>query len=302
MLKKPVKSAFGWNHLAVHVKILLLAGLCFLVATGSIIVFSAVNAYNSAVDLAKNEAHISARSEAALVKVQMERAFVIAETVANTLSAVKEQDNPMKMGRQDVAAMLRQILANNPELVSNYMRWEPNAFDGQDALFKSEKTSNSSGQLVVYWYRDASGALVLDQSYDPKDADAEYYTCVKVPKAECLLEPYEYDAGGNKFLLVSAVAPIMHGDQFLGSSEVDFSLVTLQKMIDQVKLYDGKAQVALISHSGLLVGVSGRPDLINKKLENFDPQNAKAILQALAGGQEFQLLTADDLIIAAPVT
>ncbi len=292
---------FSWNNLSVQLKILLLAGVLLLIAAGSIILFSAVNAYNTAVDLTQKEALAIAEREAQGLRIKMEEAFTVSRTLAASLESVKNsKDFSNKINRSGIANLMREVINKNPNLVSVYTLWEPNRFDGLDRYYEDVDQSNPTGRFVVYWYRDNNNELVLDQSVQQDPDTAEWYSCPKLTKQECYLEPFEYEAGGIKFLLATAIIPIVTDGEFDGMVEVDISLLTLQKFVDELSLYDGQAKVVYFSNSGILLGVSDQPELVNGNLSEID-QNSAEVLKAISANSVYSQMDGDELVVASPI-
>ena len=42
-------------------------------------------------------------------------------------------------------------LENNPTYLGSYSAWEPNALDGNDALYANTEAHDASGRFITYW-------------------------------------------------------------------------------------------------------------------------------------------------------
>ena len=73
---------------------------------------------------------------------------------------------------------------------------------------------------------------------------------------------------GKPTTLTSLVVPIIVGDQFYGISGVDLTLAFLQEKANDVEdLYEGTAQILIISNNGTLAAVTGKPELAGKHMK-----------------------------------
>ncbi|WP_440863616.1 hypothetical protein [Symbiopectobacterium purcellii] len=72
-------------------------------------------------------------------------------------------------------------------------------------------------------------------------------------KQEVILEPYSYPYNGVEVLLTSMAVSIVVDGNFLGSVTADFSLDTLQQLINAIKPYKGTGYAELLSQSGAYI-------------------------------------------------
>ncbi len=86
---------------------------------------------------------------------------------------------------------------------------------------------------------------------------------------ESILDPLPYIVQGKKVFLATMSVPITVDGHFAGVAGADFDLAFVQKLAEEVKagIYDGKASVSIISHMGLVVASSERPETIGQTAE-----------------------------------
>jgi len=116
---------------SIQLKIALWAGLCLFLAAGIIITYAAVSLNATATAAAEEQAIALAESHAGDVKARIEVGLDAARTLAQAFTVAAKGD--VNLSRDDVNAMLRQVLADNPDFLGTYTLWEPDAFDGRDA-------------------------------------------------------------------------------------------------------------------------------------------------------------------------
>ncbi|MBF0609865.1 MAG: methyl-accepting chemotaxis protein [Magnetococcales bacterium] len=255
-------------------QITLLAGFCLLVALTGVVTLSALELRREAIDLATTQAVDTARLRAMDIRMRLDRALTVARTMAQLLSAMPENSQTMTMNRSDVSLMLKTLLLRNQDLQTSYTGWEPNAFDNQDEAWRNREGHDDTGQFLPWWTR-GDGELKLEWLTDIADTTTndfgvragDYYMLPKESKRDFVMDPYLYDVQEKKVLLVSLVSPIVLQDRFLGIAGVDIALDFLQKLADNVDLYNGTARMLLVSRVGMVAGATRQAEHVGKALK-----------------------------------
>ncbi|AQZ98958.1 hypothetical protein B5M06_12565 [Comamonas kerstersii] len=138
--------------------------------------------------------------------------------------------------RETANAMMRQVLDSNPGIVSTWTIWEPNGFDGRDAEYANTHAHDATGRFVPYWIQDGKGghstAAIVD--YDKEN----YYLLPKRTGKIAMQEPYVYNYGGREILQTAVTVPIIVNGKFLGVAGVSVPLSSLQKMVEDISIYE----------------------------------------------------------------
>ncbi|WP_158260096.1 methyl-accepting chemotaxis protein [Zobellella endophytica] len=209
-----------------------------------------------------------------------------------------------RLGREQVVALNRQLLTANRQLGSSYSQFEANAYDGDDARFRHgyDHSVAGAGSLEVYVVRHQDGRLeqqVIGDAAEKHDQarnefgvrNAEWYLCPMETGKPCLMEPYLYEIKpGYSELMTSLTVPIMSEGRFLGVAGSDINLPAFQQQLVQLagSLYQGRAEVLLLSSQGLIVASSRYPDKLGRPLQEAVSGDELAPLQALARGEPGQ--------------
>ncbi|NMC53087.1 MAG: methyl-accepting chemotaxis protein [Chloroflexi bacterium] len=257
----------GVNFKSIQVYLTLMVGVILLVILG-VNTFASLTSLNrisssNAQTIGLNQA----KADAAIIEGELEIGLDAARSFAQALSAQKTLGES-SLTRQQVEAMTKQILIQNPNFNGIYTIWEPNAFDGQDADFVNAEGHDASGRFNAYFSRDASGQIYHEPAY-AYETDA-YYTCPRDTQADCISEPTIYEVGGKNVLLTSLTAPILVNGKFVGIVGVDYDLNFLQGIADSVDLYNGTGKMTIFSHQGLVAGRTGEAGLIGKQIADVD--------------------------------
>lgn len=300
---------FRFNRHSLKSKILLWTGVSLLVSILLVTGFAVTMLYQHAqavrqAELAAGEAQMmtTASRVATIYTQEMETALDTARTMAQALSAAVNTElatGTGKLSRPQVVAMLREILQSNPQFLGIYTDWEPQAFDGRDAEFIGTPGADVDGRFLPWWAR-LDGALTLQVITDgyAEEVDLDYYRIPMETKQALLTEPYTDTINGEKILLTSLIMPILDGAEFLGISGVDIALSGLQAPVDEIAagLYNGAGQVEIISAGGMLVAVSGKPELAGDSAADFHTNWAQ-ISELIGAGQTTLFHNADQVFV-----
>ena len=235
---------------------------CMLTLGAVLVTYAGYTARREALDKAQFKMQSAAQEQAEAIRKRLDAGMTAARTLAQALR-VNGEGMPT-LNRGQVNAMLREVLLQNPDFLGVYTLWEPDAFDGQDARHASQGDSDSSGRFIPYWNRAPDGRIQVDpiQDYDTPGL-GDFYQTPKRLREEVQIEPYFYPVQGEKVLMTSMVVPILDRDgQFRGMAGVDLRVDFLQKIANSVNLYDGAGKIILMTHSGMLAGITGRPEAV----------------------------------------
>ncbi|HQI85646.1 MAG TPA: methyl-accepting chemotaxis protein [Anaerolineae bacterium] len=284
---------------SIQLKIALWAGLCLFLAAGIIITYAAVSLNATATAAAEEQAIALAESHAGDVKARIEVGLDAARTLAQAFTVAAKGD--VNLSRDDVNAMLRQVLADNPDFLGTYTLWEPDAFDGRDAEYANTDLHDATGRFIPYWVRDEQGQIHGEAIRDYEvQGIGDWYLNPKRTKNEVVMDPYTYEIQGEDVLMTSLVVPVIVNDRFRGVVGVDFRLNFLQSLADSVNIYDGAGEFQIITFNGTLGGVTGHPELIGKPALEVHPDFADE-LPRLQQGEIIHEYQVDRLEVFVPI-
>ncbi|MCP4351638.1 MAG: methyl-accepting chemotaxis protein [Desulfobacterales bacterium] len=269
---------------SLQIRITFWAGVCLLV-TASVIVFCAAcvmnkRAHEDAISSAHTYAGSVAKQYSNHIMLEFETALITARTFAHMLSGVNDQEIGLDITREEVGNILKTILAQNPQYVSVYTCWEPNAFDEMDNTYKNEKGHDQTGRFIPRWKRDRDGKILIEPStgYDSDD----YYLVPQKTNNEFVTDPHIYNGTDKQILVSSLVVPIIADGVFYGIAGIDLNLDILQEDVDRGKnIYDGSAQIAVVSSGGTIAAVTGKPELVGKNIKELGEKNFKEHLHKI---------------------
>ncbi len=248
----------------IQAKITFWTGLWLVLTSGSIIAYSAISARALAVETAKQRSLLLSKEYAGIIKTELETTLASVRTLAQILSSTKDKSLNFDIYRYHVNALLKKFLEENPKYIGVGCGWEPNAFDGMDESYVQKEGHDQTGRFIPYWSRSSKGNIRAEPMVDYDSRDPEnYYYKPKTTLKECIIEPYVYPVQGEKVFMTTLSAPIMYDKHFLGIVTVDINLDFIQKLTDKIPIGEVET-LALISHRGILAGVSHHPELAGK--------------------------------------
>ncbi|MEZ4600002.1 MAG: methyl-accepting chemotaxis protein [Syntrophotaleaceae bacterium] len=310
---------------SIQMKIAAIAGLCLVLASGSLVVYSLISAGNTqeftlekVSDLQEKSALESlkklAGEQGGFIRAEFEVALDAARTMAHTFEVSKQKRGEwasLNLGRDQINAILLNVLEKNPEFNGTYSCWEPNALDGRDDEFRTGKDGNNAvtGRFTPYWNRDASGNIAVQPlvEYDTMDKHPNgvlkggWYIGPSQNQKESVLDPFPYIVQGKKVWLTTLSVPILANGKFYGVAGADYDLSFVQELSEKVDkaLFDGQGEVSIISNMGLVVADSEKPELIGQHIKSLITHNWETVLANIQAGKSEAEIDAETGIATA---
>ncbi len=290
----------NWGINSIQMQITLWAGICLLLVMVVIIGLTANSLRDAAVREAEANAVGVAKTQALEIQGEIETALKAARTMAQALTAVKAEN--ISFTREQVNAMLKQVLEENPSFLGTDTLWEPNAFDGLDAHYANTEGHDETGRFIPYWVRDDEGNIRVEPLLEYEtEGIGDWYLRPKRTLQEQIIDPFLYPIQGVDVLLTSLTVPIVVDGQFYGIAGVDIPIDFIQNLADEVNIYDGTGKLVLISNNGTLAGVTGQADLVGQSATKLDAAYENE-LSAIRAGEPVSNYHGDLLEVFVPVT
>ncbi|HEU0292880.1 MAG TPA: GAF domain-containing protein [Anaerolineales bacterium] len=287
----------GGIRSSIRTKITFWTGLLLTLVSLILLGYSAVLLRQRAIDSSTREVATIAEASALSIKSQLDLPHFVAHTLAISLSTVKDPAIPISLSREQVNAMLRKVLIENPSFLGTYTLWEPNAFDGVDYQYIRAVAHDESGRFIPYWVRGDDGIIhteALAQYEVPGVGD--WYLLPRATKKSVTLAPLIYSIQGKDVVMASFIVPIIQDDKFYGIAGVDAPIGFVQELVDSIDLYDGSANAVLFTNTGTLIAVRQQPELTSQPAsliyEDFDliqPRLNSPFTRLSSDGQTLQI-------------
>ncbi len=161
--------------------------------------------------------------------------------------------------------MYREIFKSNPHIYSIWDSWELNMIQ--------EGYNKPYGRFVIIYWRE-NGMVKSNMEYRSMDGDPELYAYIKAQKKPSIWEPY-FDVftenKADKFLMTTLNAPMIQNGQYVGIVAIDITLDRFQKMMEEIKPYEG-SKAFMLSNGGIIAGHPNN-DLINTTIDEVYPED-----------------------------
>lgn len=305
---------------SIQLKIAVLSGICVLAATAGLVGYGIVAASNNREFVAgavtgltdvktRQSLQTLASTQAGIIRSSLDGAFDAARVMARSFEmlAGDTASTPAGTRRDQMNAILLNVLKDNPRFNGTYSAWEPNVLDGADQAFRNRRDmgSDATGRFLPYWTRDAAGKIALQPLVEYDSAELHpngvmkggWYIGPQKGQGESILDPLPYIVQGKSVYLATMSVPITVNGKFAGVAGADFDLSFVQKLAEQVKssIYGGQASVSIVSHKGLVVASSANPETIgqpfdasSKDLTQYLPLIQSGRDEVLANGDVFK--------------
>jgi GAF domain-containing protein/HAMP domain-containing protein len=235
-------------------------------------------------NVAQSELIAIAEGRAFTVEETINQPFITARTTSILLKNIKGSNNQSNYSREQINELLRQIAIDNPDYLATYTLWEPNAFDGLDAQYKNTVGHDETGRFIPYWVRRADGSVTVEalMGYNTPGI-GDWYLLPRQNKKEMVFAPLVYPVNGVDTVMASFIVPIMQGDTFYGITGVDAPIRFVQNIVDNINLYNGKANAILMTDSGTLIGVRNQPEMVSQPASSILPDFESLQTQIISG-------------------
>ncbi|MBM7061971.1 methyl-accepting chemotaxis protein [Pseudomonas sp. UL073] len=317
------------NRLSIQWKITLLTGLCLLAIVAVLI---GMSLYRMGAGTALVKATSAEMLEASARERMQGEGKVQALTIQGYFMAAyqdglnfsrqvlqqRRQAQQLQLDGQALRAELheqvKEALQANSQLLSLYLVFEPNALDGNDALYvnRAELGSNEVGRFSTYWAQRggnlsslAPTEVMISDATPMLDGSPfnTWFNCPKQTLKPCLLDPYFDDASGQKTLITTLTFPVIEDGRLLAVVGMDISLSNLQQLAasGSQSLYQDQGAISILSPAGLLAGYSEDAGQLGQTLAKVYPDEAAALLSLQRQGQAHEQQANERLQVLAPL-
>lgn len=300
-------------RLSIQWRITLLVGMCLLIIVG-VLIGTSLHRTSESTSLVKerstsileDSAHQRLMVEGSVQSLAFQRYLLASYQEGLSLGlhtlqlrqlAQEQRLEPVTL-RRKLTEQVKASLQANPQLLSLYLVFEPNALDSDDAAFIGQAGlgSNEIGRFSIYWaQRDgqmssmATSEAVITDATPVLDGSpfSTWFDCPKTTKKPCLLSPYFDDASGQRTLITTLSFPLIENGKVIAIAGMDISLHNLQQLAQEGSdnLYNGAGEISIVSPSGLLAGHSANAQLLGQTLDQSHIGNGHTLLDQIRQGK-----------------
>jgi len=196
-----------------------------------------------------------------------DRRFAVLETLSNIMA--QYETVPLEERRDEYENLLLGTIDSNPDIVTVYTVWKPNAVDGMDAAYIGRTGSTSTGQFAPAYSRE-TGRVQLRLSTDVNDGIA-YITGPNGLK-ERMTSPLSGTSGGRTVWIIKLSVPIVNPNtrEIVGlvGCTIDISLIqqTIENTMQNNAMLGG---MGIYFNDGFVMA-SFQPDRVGKNMRDVE--------------------------------
>ncbi len=232
-------------------------------------------------DLAYGRMATSAQKYAEEINTNLEQF----KTLADSLALVMEKYDYTTASRDEINAILKNIIDHNPELLGIYTGFgeyrKDYSFDGKDDQYINAFCHDATGRFIPYWNR-LSGDLVCEPLLSTETDD--WYQVPYTTGTFTIFEPFVYEG----VQMVSFIHPMRKGDfGIVGVSGVDISLDYIDELAQRTKFFETGYAVVLSNKGIFMAHPTDKLQIGTASFKNlnFDETQTDSMLKNIEMGQ-----------------
>ncbi len=268
---------------SIQTKILVLSGICLLIFATAIL-WTSMSAYIDEGEEARIQKAVTlAQTHARLVEVKLQEATISAKNLAFTIGNIYSISPEAR--RKFLLNSLKDSISKSDDWSSVWLDWVGDTLDEANEKNINSETGNDKGRFTPIFSR-INGNINVEHT--PDSDSGEYVNKAIETRKEVLFEPYPYSYNGKKedeMLMTTIAVPVIHNGKVVAVVGIDLEVGFLQKIADELNIYDGKAMMAIISNEGTSVGFTHKKELLGKNMKNFSPESYDEDLKTLQSGK-----------------
>ena len=243
-----------------------------------------------------------AQTQVSQIQRELEAPLLIAAGLVRVNALMGSRDAQgqaqLNLSREQLIALIKENVTQNPKILGAYIGWEPNAIDHNDGAYVGTSVVGidaATGRFLPWWFRNQDSSLGLDKLADVNDRTllstgvrtSEYYLCSKDNLKPCVIDPAPYKVGDKVMMLASFIQPVLLDGKFQGIVGADLSVNFIQDMLVDAnqKLYGGAGEMALIGGNARLVAYTRDPGKFGEKVSDVLNSDTVAKLSSLKRGE-----------------
>ena len=269
----------------IKIKLSIIASVIIMVTILSLAIPLLIRASGRIIRVATHGMEFLAQEQATYWQGQLNARLEMLRTLASIMDDYENVDIEDRRNRFD--AMLLGVINLDPNILTTYSIWKPDALDGMDARYAGRVGSSSTGQYAMVYSRE-TGSVQGRASADIDDSMAY----LNGPKAgsERIEEPFERDGS----YLLRMMSPIINPQtgETVGGVGVLLDLSPIQSnILEIIRSHDEILIAGIYTQTGLVVANHTSANIgkqINDVELSFGAKMQEAV-QAIREGKEFHV-------------
>ncbi|SFE52271.1 methyl-accepting chemotaxis protein [Alteribacillus iranensis] len=229
---------------------LLLPTLLFFIG---MVAYVSTTVYDMAHTSAEETLEAHGESLAGDIQLELEKNLRAVETISHSFEGmIEDGESP---AREEANAALRKLLSENATVLTAWMFWEEDAFDGKDEEFVNVEGHDETGRFLPVWSMTEGDAFLVEPviGYDDTNDDTHHNLHHVLETGESsIFEPFLYEVNGTDELITSIAVPVIVDGTTVGMTGVDIALESLHQYVSDFSFYD-TGFAGLLSNEGKVI-------------------------------------------------
>ncbi|MBN1253068.1 MAG: HAMP domain-containing protein [Bacteroidales bacterium] len=232
------------NTGSIRTKLISIIGLSVLVPIIIVIIISSLKLRDDAIILAKTNAKTNAEIYSKGIGQDLNQVFKALNTFTDILSSTMDENGVSNFDLEQIHQMENKFLIENKQVLTVFLNFLPNHFNKID-------NSGTNETLTSFKYINKKGVYsYLDRwNYNFKSDVVSY---LKQHNGQIFTEPYKDFLEGDSLLMISYGKAIYSNNEISGVLGVDISIDWIQNYISNTELFNGAAQIFIVSDGGII--------------------------------------------------
>ncbi len=164
---------------SIRLTIALWSGLCLALLAAALIIYASINLAAKEQKLVETGALQIAQAQAKDIESSLKNVESTVHSIALSMASAKEAG--IQPSRDELSAILKKALEDNPVIKNTYTSWKPGAFDSE--------TDGKYGNWFWYWWTREGDKIVrvTENSDFATDSTYDYYACPQKTLQNCVL-------------------------------------------------------------------------------------------------------------------
>jgi methyl-accepting chemotaxis protein len=278
-----MKIKFKLSFIIIAIMVVVIASLSFIFLQ---------QASDISLNLSRQGIGYLAESQAEYWKAREDGYLRVVRTAANVMADYETVEPELRRDRYD--AMLKGILRGEPNIISIYTVWKPNAIDGMDDEFVGREGSSASGSYAIMYTQEYEGAEIIGAAMTQPDIEGSLEnTAGPTAKIEVVFSPNKVTMNGKETWLVRMCAPVINPETGETVARVGcyITINAIQPSIEEIIASHGEeiTIMAIYTDTGFILG-HFRPERIGSLMQDVDVEygdTRAAAVEALKNGTNF---------------
>lgn len=243
-------------------KIITVGSICIIFTSIFLILYTSYSVQTEELSNAKKLLQSESESNVRLLKGLFNKPIQVSKYLTSyIIQSKKENALP---SRKSLNILLKEILRNDKDLFGVWASWNPDAVDGSDEEYEGREGSTKKGGYAPYLTKSKTNTISLSpmENY----LNEKWYIKQKNIKDTFMPRPTAYMTQGQMTVTIGSNTPIWIDGKFIGTMGANVLITYLQKLADELDIFQKSGKIIIIHPSGTLLAMTGEKDSVAKDI------------------------------------